>query len=258
MGLLSNKIAVVTGAASGIGQATAIKFAQEGAKVALIDLQDTEETKRLIEDAGSEALCFETDVSDPEQMEESFSTAAKEWGRIDVVLANAGMNGTVAPIEDMEPHKWDKTIETNLRSTFLSVKYAIPHMKEHGGSIIITSSVNGNRTFSNMGMTAYSSSKAGQMAFGKMAALELAGYKIRVNIMCPGYVETNIFDRTYTEGIEKIELPVKTEMDESADTLLNQPAKAEKAADLVLFLASENSSHISGSEIYLDGAQSLM
>ncbi len=131
-------------------------------------------------------------------------------------------------------------------------------MKETGGSIIITSSVNGNRTFSGFGMAAYSSSKAGQMAFGKMAALELASYKIRVNIICPGAIETNIGENTHPDEqkLEKITIPV--EYPEGSHPLEKKPGKPEQVADLVHFLASDESSHISGSEIYIDGAETLL
>ena len=130
-------------------------------------------------------------------------------------------------------------------------------LKERGGSVIITASVNGTRIFSNAGAVAYSSSKAGQVAFTKMAALELAKHKIRVNVICPGAIETAIDDSTERRDIEAAKEPV--EFPEGSIPLTDgAPGKAEQVADLVLFLASEAASHISGTEIWIDGAESLL
>ncbi|GAA4708130.1 SDR family oxidoreductase [Brevibacillus fulvus] len=256
---VADKIAFITGAGSGIGRATARKLAAHGAKVCLVDLKDrrSEEVEQQIRDAGGEALFVDTDVGDPERVQKAFQAAAERWGKIDIVFANAGINGTLAPIEEMPPDAWDQTLDTNLKGTFLTVKYAIPYMKQTGGSIIITSSINGNRTFSGFGMTAYSTSKAGQMAFGKMAALELARYRIRVNIICPGAIQTNISESTHPmASLEQIKIPVK--YPEGNQPLEHGPGQPEQVADLVLFLASDASRHISGTEIYIDGTESLL
>ncbi|WP_066094229.1 SDR family oxidoreductase [Neobacillus novalis] len=258
--LLHNQVAFVTGAGSGIGRAAAIKLAQNGGKIALVDLhkENVEEVKKQIEEMGSEALVLEANVSHPAEVENCYQKTMDQWGRLDVVFANAGINGEVTPIEDMEPKDWDLTISNNLTSTFLTVKYAIPHLKTNGGSIIITSSINGNRIFKNIGMSAYSTSKIGQMGFGKMAALELAHYRIRVNIICPGAIDTNIGENTWRENekLKKVQVPI--EYPEGDQPLEDGPGKPEQVAELVLFLASSQSSHITGSEIYIDGAQSLL
>jgi NAD(P)-dependent dehydrogenase (short-subunit alcohol dehydrogenase family) len=258
--LLQNQVAVVTGAGSGIGRATALKLAQNGGKIALVDLhkENVEEVKRQIKEIGSEALVLEANVSHPKEVENCYKRIIDQWGRLDVIFANAGINGEVAPIEDMEPDDWNLTISNNLTSTFLTVKYAIPHLKTNGGSIIITSSINGNRIYKNIGMSAYSTSKIGQMGFGKMAALELANYGIRVNIICPGAIQTNINENTWkeTENLKKVEIPI--EYPKGNQPLEHKPGKPEQVADLVLFLASKQSNHITGSEIYIDGAESLL
>src|SRR5690554_5576944 len=152
-----------------------------------------------IENQNGQAFIAEADVKDPEQIQQAINSIVDHFGQLDFVFANAGINGKLAPIEDITPTEWDETLETNLKGTFLTVKYAIPHMKKNGGSIVITSSINGNREFAGFGMAAYSSSKAGQMAFGKMAALELSNYRIRVNIICPGWIKTNIQENTFPE-----------------------------------------------------------
>lgn len=256
---LKGRIAIITGAGSGLGKAAAKRMAQHGAKVCLLDLKDkrTEETKDKIVALGGEAITADVDVSDSDRVKKGIETAIKKWGRIDYVFANAGINGKIAPIEDLTPEDWDQTIQTNLKGTFLTVKYAIPHLKKQGGSIIITSSINGNRTFSFFGASAYSSSKAGQVAFAKMAALELAQYKIRVNVICPGAIETNIGENTHpTSEVENIKVPVK--YPEGSKPLEHKAGKPEQVADLVLYLASDDSSHVTGTEIYIDGAESLL
>ncbi|WP_062046564.1 SDR family NAD(P)-dependent oxidoreductase [Bacillus sp. JCM 19034] len=256
----TNKVAIITGASSGIGRASAIKLAEQGTKVALVDIKEkkADVVKHEIERLGGEALVLDTDVSNEERMKNSFKNVIDQWGRLDIVYANAGINGKVEPIEDLSGDDWDKTLATNLRSTFLATKCAIPYMKQQGGSIIITSSINGTRKFRGFGMSAYSASKAGQVAFGKMAALELARYKIRVNIVCPGAIKTNIGENTFKEDeeLEKIRIPI--EYPEGSQPLEHQPGSPEQVADLVSFLASEQSSHITGSVIHIDGAESLL
>ncbi len=256
---LKGKIAVVTGAGSGIGRAAALGLARQGVKVVL--LGQTEEKLNEVEDNirgnGGEALSLPTNVGDAAEMKQAFQQVSHRYGRIDVVLANAGINGTLAPIEDLEPEDWDQTLGTNLRGTFLTVKHAIPLMKSAGGSVIITSSINGNRKFSSFGMSAYSSSKAAQTAFSKMAALELARYKIRVNAICPGAIDTNIDSSTHaTPQVDKIRISV--EYPEGSQPLEHGPGSAGQVADLVLFLASPQSSHITGTDIFIDGAETLL
>ncbi|WP_258171313.1 SDR family NAD(P)-dependent oxidoreductase [Paenibacillus sp. R14(2021)] len=256
---LKDKVALITGAGSGIGRAAAMMLAKQGMKVCLVDLKDErrEQTKEEIVAAGGQSITVDVDISDPARVAQAFEETAKTWGRLDVVFANAGINGVLSPIEDMEPKDWERTLNVNLKGTFLSVKYAIPHMKERGGSIIITSSINGSRAFAGFGMAAYSTSKAGQVAFMKMAALELARYNIRVNAICPGAIDTNIGENTKsTPELEKVIIPVK--YPKGNQPLEHAAGQPEQVADLVAFLASTASSHITGTETYIDGAESLL
>ena len=255
---LQNKTAVVTGAASGLGRATAQLLAQQGANLVIFDLNRERliETKTELEQRGAGTIAIDGDVTDADTVRRGMEEAAARWGRIDVVFANAGMNGTLSPIEHLEVEEWDRTISVNLKSTFLTVKYAIPYMKKDGGSIIITSSINGSRVFRGFGKSAYSSAKAGQIAFAKMAALELARYSIRVNVICPGWFKTNIGENTFeTGGLEEVRIPIEFP---EGHIPLGGPGDPEQVAELVLFLASDSAKHITGTELFIDGAESLL
>jgi NAD(P)-dependent dehydrogenase (short-subunit alcohol dehydrogenase family) len=257
--ILKDRVAFVTGAGSGIGKAAALLLAREGARVGALDSdgEDLRQTVAEIESAGGSAVALVADVSDAAQVRDAVGRVASAWGRLDFVFANAGVNGVWAPLEELEPDEWDKTLDINLKGTYLTVKYAAPHLKRRGGSVVITSSVNGTRMFSNTGATAYACSKAGQVAFAKMVALELAGHKVRVNVVCPGAIETNIEENTEKRELEEVKAPV--EFPEGKVPLTHgRPGSPEQVAQLVLFLASDASSHISGTEVFIDGAQSLL
>ena len=208
---LENKVALVTGAGSGIGAAAAKRLAQTGAKVALLGRNEKElqRTADEIHGAGGEALILVTDISDETALKDSYQTIMTRWGKLDGVLANAGINGVWAPLEDLTLDEWNKTININLTGTFLTVKHALPLLKKQGGSVVITSSVNGTRIFSNTGATAYSCTKAAQVAFTKMIALELAKHKIRVNVICPGAIVTSIDENTEKRNVEQEKEPVE-------------------------------------------------
>lgn len=258
-GKLDGRVALVTGGGSGIGKAAAVLMAKEGAKVGVLSrsMDEIQETVDEIISQGGDAIAIEADISLPEDMEEANRKIVDQYGRLDIVFANAGVNGVWAPIEELTPEDWDHTLDINLKGTFLTVKYAVPYLKKQGGSVIVTSSVNGTRIFSNTGATAYSSSKAGQVAFTKMMALELAKHKIRVNVICPGAITTQIDESTTKRDIEKEKVPV--EFPEGKIPLTGgEPGTSEQVAKLVLFLATDDSSHITGTEMWIDGAESLL
>jgi NAD(P)-dependent dehydrogenase (short-subunit alcohol dehydrogenase family) len=257
--ILDEKVALITGAGSGIGRAASELLASEGARIGVLGRSEDEllQVVEVIRNSGGEVIPLTADVSDPDAMQQSVRKLADRWGRIDIVFANAGINGVWAPLEELEPDDWDKTLDVNLKGTYLTVKYALPYLKTQGGSVIITSSVNGTRMFSNTGATAYACSKAAQVAFTKMVALELAEDHVRVNVICPGAVETNISENTEQRDLEDIRPPV--EFPEGDVPLTHgEPGSAEDVARLVLFLSSDAARHISGSEIWIDGAQSLL
>ncbi len=256
---LQGRVAFVTGAGSGIGRAAAELLAREGVRVALVS-RDAEELRPVeegIRHAGGEAVSVVCDVSQPAEVERSVRETVDRWGRLDLVFANAGINGTWAPIDKITPDEWDQVMDVNLKGTYLTIHYAVPHLKKQGGSIVITSSVNGTRMFSNLGASAYATTKAGQVALAKMLALELGQDKIRVNVICPGAIETHINESTDKSKLEGE--PKLAEYPEGEIPLTKgQPGTAEQVGQLVKFLFSDESSHISGTEIWIDGAQSLL
>ena len=256
---LEGKVALITGGGSGIGEAAAVLFAREGARVAILGRtrEKLEETVQRIGKDGGEAMAVEGDVSKYADMERVVGEIAERWGRLDVVFANAGINGVWAPIDELAPEEWEKTIAINLTGTFFTIKAAVPQLRKRGGSVIVTASVNGTRMFSNGGASAYASTKAAQVALTQMLAVELAKDRIRVNVVCPGAIETEIEEHTERRDIEKAKEPV--EYPEGKIPLTDgRPGSAEQVAKLVLFLASDDSDHITGTPVWIDGGQSLL
>lgn len=255
---LKGKTAFITGGSSGIGRATAVTFAKAGARVAILSRTQDElrDAADEIEKAGGEALVVAGDVSDASSIEAAVDQIASRWGWLDIAFANAGINGVWAPLDELSCADWTTTIAINLTGTFITIKASLPLLKKQGGAVIITSSVNGTRMFSNTGASAYATSKAGQVALGRMLALELAAFRIRVNTICPGAIATSIDESTDARDLEHIRLPIK--FPEGKIPLTHgEPGTAEQVAETVLFLASDAASHITGTEIFIDGAQSL-
>jgi NAD(P)-dependent dehydrogenase (short-subunit alcohol dehydrogenase family) len=251
---LAGKVALVTGAGSGIGKAAALRMGAAGARVAALSrtLSEVEQAAAEIRQASGDAFAIRADVSDRDQMRAAVARVEERWGRLDIVFANAGVNGTWAPLEDLGLDDWNRTLNINLTGTFLTVQAALPLLKKRGGAIVVCSSVNGTRVFSNTGATAYACAKAGQVAFTKMLALEFAPHRIRINVICPGWIDTQIGDNMEVRNLETrisdIWVPLTG----------NQPGRPEQVADLALFLASDASDHITGTEVWIDGGESLL
>jgi NAD(P)-dependent dehydrogenase (short-subunit alcohol dehydrogenase family) len=255
---LSGKVALVTGAGSGIGAATARLFSAHGARLALLShvADEVASIAAEIEQSGGEVLPLMADVSRPADLQWAVDQIRDRWGRLDVVFANAGVNGVWAPLDELSVEEWDSTLKINLCGTFLTLKFALPMLKAQGGAVIITSSVNGTRTFHTAGATAYACSKAAQVALAKMAALELSQHHIRVNVICPGWFDTHIEEGKEQRNLTRVRQ--HTTYPEGPVPLTGQkPGQAEQAAKLALFLASDDSDHVTGTEIYIDGAESL-
>lgn len=253
------KVALVTGAGSGIGKATALELARQGAKVAVLSKNPdrVRATVDAVKALGTEALPIVADVTSQADLEGAVAAIEQAWGKLDSVVINAGANGVWAPIDDITLDEWQWTIRTNLTSTFLTTRATVPLLKKNDkGAIVIVASVNGSRIFSNTGATAYSCSKAGQVAFMKMTALELAQFQIRVNAVCPGWIETNIEENTVHRNREGLRLPV--EFPQGVHVLEGHPGSPDQVARVMAFLLSDAADHISGTEMWVDGAESLL
>ncbi len=253
-------VALVTGAGSGIGKAAAFGLASEGYKIGALG-RTPEEISSTVEEIlanGGQAVSLLADVSDEGQMDAAVGQLVKQYGRLDVVVANAGINGVWAPIDDLKLSEWNDTISVNLTGTFLTIRTTVPELKRSGGgSIVVVSSINGTRTFTTPGATAYTATKAGQVAMVQQLALELARFHIRINAVCPGEIETNIEANTKLRKQDKTAIPVVWPEGQVPITG-GRPGRSEDVADVIAFLASGKSRHITGSPIWVDGGQGLL
>jgi NAD(P)-dependent dehydrogenase (short-subunit alcohol dehydrogenase family) len=256
---LAGKVALVTGAGSGIGRATARLLALSGARVGLLGRtrDELEKTRNHISQENGESLILVADVTSASALDNAVETIDQKWGRLDIVVANAGINGLWAALEDISASDWDRTLQVNLRGTFLTVKSTTPLLKRRGGAVVVVSSINGTRVFSHTGATAYSTSKAGQVAMARMLALELAPHGVRLNTVCPGEIATEIEDNTERRNLE--EIGVKAVFPEGKIPLTHdRPGEPEQVARLIWFLASDAANHITGTEVFIDGGESLL
>ena len=246
MGKLDGKVALITGAGAGIGRATALLFAREGAKVAVADYDPAggQDTVKMIKEAGGEAIFVEADVSNAADAERMVKTVVDTYGRLDILHNNAGIQGRFTPTAELKEQYWDRVINTNLKGVFLGSKYAIPIMLKQGGGVI----VNTASTAGIVGLpqlAAYCASKGGVIQLTKAMALEYAAQNIRINCICPG--------GTLTRGMEQW-IPTDPEARKAFMKGLpgGRPIQPEEIARSVLYLACDDSSSAIGSVLVVD------
>ncbi len=246
---LAGKVSVITGAGSGIGRATALLFAREGAKVVAGDIQGelAEETAQMIRRAGGEATAVGVDVTKAEDVQRMFRKVLDSYGRLDVLVNNAGI-GFAATVEHTDEGDWDRLLAVNLKGVFLGCKYAIPIMRQGGGGVI----VNTASTVAMVGIesrAAYCASKGGVAALTKAMALDHVRDGIRVNCVAPGTIETPYFTEIFATSNAPAQLRKSLE-DRQAMQRLGKP---EEIAYAMLYLACDESSFVTGSMLVVDG-----
>jgi NAD(P)-dependent dehydrogenase (short-subunit alcohol dehydrogenase family) len=240
MGKLQDKVALITGGASGIGEATARLFVSEGAKVVLVDLNE-EKGKALekeLKALNSEALFIKTDITSEEEVADLFKQAVETFGKVDIVFNNAGI-GRVHPSHDLDYAEWRNTVNVDLDGVFLVARESIREMlKSGGGTIVNTASMYG--WVGSPGSAAYNAAKGGVINLTRSLALEYAEQNIRVNSLCPGFIDTPI-------------IPEESKQVLAAATPMKRLGQSEEMAKAVLFLASDDSSFMTGNSLTVDG-----
>ncbi|WP_248299479.1 glucose 1-dehydrogenase [Halorhabdus amylolytica] len=242
-------VAFVSGAAGGIGRATALAFAREGADVVVADIDEAgnEETADLIEETGSRALAVTCDLRKSNDVQAALDAAIEEFGRLDYACNNAGVEQGPEKTANLDEDEWDRIIDTDLRGVFLSVKYEIPHILEQGGAIVNVASGAGIRGFPE---AAYVAAKHGVVGLTKSAALEYADTDLRINAVCPGIVDTSMMDR------------VTDNREGGRQAVINQEpigrmGTPEEIADTVVWLCSDAASFVLGHPMVVDGGQTV-
>ena len=246
-GRLEGKVALVTGASSGIGRAAALAFSREGAKVvtADVDVEGGMETVRTIQDAGGEAVFVRSDVSKAAEVEALISKSVETYGRLDCAYNNAGIEGTMGPTADCTEENWDRVIGTNLKGMWLCMKYEIPEMLTRGsGAIVNVSSIAG--LVGIQGRPAYAASKHGVAGLTKAAALEYAQAGIRINAVCPGIIRTPMLERPLAQRPE-------LEATLIAQVPVGRIGTPEEIAEAVVWLCSDAASFVTGHTMMVDG-----
>jgi meso-butanediol dehydrogenase/(S,S)-butanediol dehydrogenase/diacetyl reductase len=245
-GKLLGKVAIVTAGGSGIGAATARRFAREEASVVIADLSGTRAAAVAgsITEEGGNARWLKMDASDPEGVHAAIRLAMDSWGRLDVMFNNAGL-GTVEALEAMTLETWNRILAVTLTSAFLGIKYSLPIMRKQGsGSIVNTASISG--TAGDYGMSAYNAAKAGVINLARAAALENARYRIRINCVCPGAINTRVAQVLGGNDVEGF----RRRLGQNPIGRIGEP---EEIANAVCFLASDEASFVTGTTIVVDG-----
>jgi NAD(P)-dependent dehydrogenase (short-subunit alcohol dehydrogenase family) len=242
-GKLNGKVAIVTGASSGIGKATAIAFAREGALVAVAARRESEgeETVREIREAGGEATFVKTDVSRASDVEALVNRTLETYGRLDCAFNNAGI-GIAGPLTDLSEEEWDRLMDVNLKGTWLCLKYQIPAMlRQGGGAIVNMASITGVVGFP--GISVYAATKGGVIALSRSAALECAKSGVRINSISPGLIETDMVTSSPAEWLAQM----------TAAHPVGRMGKVEEVAEAVVWLCSDAASFVTGHNMIIDG-----
>jgi len=251
---LFNKVAIITGAGSGIGRASAIMFAKEGAKIIVADINDGggEDTVTAIKSSGGEAAFVHTDVSLAYEVESLIKVAKNKFGKIDILFNNAGVVHELTPVENLDESLFDRVYAVNVKAHFMTAKYVVPVMREAGGGVIINmASMAGIRP--RKGQSAYASSKAAVIGLTKALALELAPHRIRANCICPAAVDTPLAPQMVPKGIS-----VEEFNEAIIQTMpLGRIATPEDVGYAALYLASDESAMLTGSCINVDGGRGI-
>ncbi|MBN3888110.1 MAG: SDR family oxidoreductase [Nostoc sp. JL31] len=246
------KVAFVTGAASGIGRATALAFAREGASVVVADVSEpsNQETARMIEELGGRAIAVRCDVTRAEDVKAALDKTVEAFGRLDFAFNNAGIEPKkAAPTAEYEEEEWNRIIDINLRSVFLCMKHEIPLILKQGrGAIVNTSS--GAGIIGIKGSPAYTAAKHGVIGLTKAAALDYAAQNIRVNAVCPGYIDTPMMGR-FTGGTDEGRAKV------IAEEPVGRMGKPEEIAAAVVWLCSDAAAFVVGHAMVIDGGQTV-
>ncbi len=246
---LENKVAVITGAAGGIGRSTAIAFAKEGASVLVTDINEEggHETVKMIQDAGGEASFLPVDVTDESQCQEMVNVAVQQYGKLDIGFNNAAIVPTPGPFEDMPAEIFNSTLNVNVSGVFYCMKHQLKYMVENGGGVIIN-----NASVTSFGggsyLPHYCASKHAVIGLTKAAAVEYSARGIRVNAVCPGVILTD-FSRGFFGGTDELVHEGGSPM-----SPMNRVGMPEEVAAFVTFLASDESPFISGGALTIDGA----